>query len=269
MEKKMSNKEIETIIEASFQELEAVIKEGTCDSNIVIPNYRNDENKKQKKDEKRYSEQELKQIFIQKLRVCPSIYYSVETPSICEYNFTGDKKPNVKLDKNEEGKFLSSRIDVSLYDKENFNYNSPETNLISHIEFKFGQCELFCIQKDFLKLVCEQNTKDKKQHYFVHYVLSNSGNKKTKAAIFWKYRKSLEEISNDFKGKIDDIKQRFENIKVFIDFVGTGERYFFSFDDLYENLPFITIFELEAKNQKYIKGKNEEQKFSKWLNEHR
>ena len=79
----MSNKEIETIIEDSFRELETVIKEGTCESNIIIPNYRNDEkvkeeNKQKKKGEKRYSEQELKQIFIRRILNQNQLFFSVD-----------------------------------------------------------------------------------------------------------------------------------------------------------------------------------------------
>ena len=269
----MGNKEIETIIEDSFRELETVIKEGACESNIIIPNYRNDEkaneeNKQKKKGEKRYSEQELKQIFIRRILNQNQLFFSVETPSENIYNFKENPRvifPNENYD-NEDNNFLSARIDVSLYHKANFIEKKPEQNLMSHLEFKYGQCDKKNIQKDFLKLICENNGKNK--NYFIHYLYLkekeiNNRSKKTIAAIFSKYSRSIEGVKKEINNRhfsSKELEKRFEKVIIYINFIGLNKKYSFSMADL---LSIQDVFDKNPNSRKYVITEAE---FEEWKN---
>lgn len=216
----MEKNKIEEMIIESLKETAGLIKEGTCSSKIIIPDYRTRKNIKEEdvkegdEKEKRYSEQELKQIFLNQIEKDDSPFlYSVETPSKLLYSFK--EELNVSFEKKKEH-FLSSRIDVSLYD----NSNTAERQLVSHIEFKYGQCEKDAIQKDFLKLICE--SMDGIGNYFVQYLSSIQS--KTKYAIFNKYKESLKSIKDnnavsEKNQKIDDI-DKMKTVFVYVMFVG-------------------------------------------------
>ena len=216
----MEKNKIEEMIIESLKETAGLIKEGTCSSKIIIPDYRTRKNIKEEdvkegdEKEKRYSEQELKQIFLNRIENNPSVLYSVETPSKARYNFSEKKKPKVLFgDEHSEDNFLSSRIDVSLY--------NTKRELCSHIEFKYGQCEKDAIQKDFLKLICE--SMDGIGNYFVQYL--SSKRPQTKYAIFNKYIESLKSIKDnnadsEKNQKIDDIDQKMKTVFVYVMFVG-------------------------------------------------
>lgn len=124
-------------------------------------------------DLKRFSEQELKQIFIAQLKSSenPNIYYSVETPTLDGYKFSGDY-PEIlhHADRGQSGNF-----DLTIYDSNQVIQN--------HIEFKSGNPERKGITKDLLKLCnepfChevrnqlidpdEKTYKPGCQHYFIH-----------------------------------------------------------------------------------------------------
>lgn len=201
---------IENLIKETLRDIKHLYDGKDIESKIIFPNYSDDE--------PRYSEQELKCVFIKKLESL-GFYFSVETPSKYKYRFVDNDEPRVLL-KEEETKeiFQSSMIDLSLYDK--------GKNLISHIEFKHGQCPVFPVQKDLLKLLCESNTTE--NNYFVHYLdKSDSGTKKT---IFKKYKtaiKNIFETNNNIRNELD---VRLKKVFVLVLFAGMkSDENFFCF----------------------------------------
>lgn len=209
--------EIENLIKESLRDIRQLYEGKDIESKILFPKYSDNE--------PRYSEQELKCIFIKKLE-SRDFYFSVETPSQYKYRFVDNDEPRVLL-KGEEAKekeiFQSSMIDLSLYDK--------GKNLISHIEFKHGQCPVFPVQKDFLKLLCESDAIA--NNYFVHYLdKSDSG---TKKAIFNKYKIALRNISETNENISNELAERLKKVFVFVLFAGmkSDDNYFwFSLDTL-------------------------------------
>ena len=207
--------EIEELIKESLRDIRDLYNNETIDSKIIFPKYADKE--------PRYSEQELKCIFLKKIE-SSKFHYSVETPSNYKYRFVDNDEPRVLLkDENSKENFQSSMIDMSLYDK--------ERNKISHIEFKYGQCPVFPVQKDFLKLLCETDVAN--NNYFIHY-LGNSDDG-TKKAILEKYKTALKNISETNENIKDDLEKRLKTVFVFVLFAGmkTGDNYFcFSLETL-------------------------------------
>lgn len=201
-------KEIEDLIKEALRDIRKLYNNEMIDSKIFFPKYSDKE--------PRYSEQELKCIFLQKIE-SSNYYYSVETPSNYKYRFIDNDEPRVLL-KGEESKeyFQSSMIDMSLYDK--------DKNIISHVEFKYGQCPVFPIQKDFLKLISELDFS--KSNYFIHY-LGNS-DERTIKAIIGKYKSALMNIIEINGNNRDDFNRRLENVFVYVLFAGlkTGDNFF-------------------------------------------
>lgn len=210
-------KKIEELIVEALSKTAELINQGSCSgSKIITPHYREKEDREKTI---RCSEQELKQIFLNLIENDKTFYYSVETPSKHLYRFKDKAHPTVLFDEQEETeKHQSAMIDVSLY-----NSSNVEEDLLSHIEFKYGQCKIFPIQKDFLKLICESNSK--KRNYFVHYL--NPSDSGSKEAIFKKYEQAVEGIKKTNKN-IQDIDKKLENVIVFIMFIDLNEAFKFS-----------------------------------------
>jgi len=104
-------------------------------SKLIIPNYRESDNKKPKK---RISEQEFRFAFTAVLESKFNdldIYYSVETPTEFEYSFSGRGS-------------RSASTDLTLYDSE-------KIEKLCNIEFKAHIPEQQAIDKDIEKLVTE------------------------------------------------------------------------------------------------------------------
>lgn len=210
-------KEIEVLIIESLKDIKTLYlrdkdplyKNKTIDSKILFPKYSDNDI--------RYSEQELKCIFLKKIESL-GYYYSVETPSKYKYRFVDNDEPKVFLNEvDSQENYQSSMIDLSLYDE--------KQEKISHIEFKHGQCPVFPIQKDFLKMIFESDETEK--NYFVHY-LDNS-DRGTIAAILRKYNEALDNIKNDYKN-IPDLQAKREKVKVFVLFAGMkNDKNFFQF----------------------------------------
>ena len=79
---------IEDLIEKSFNDLiKALTTDGTS-SQLIFPKYRNKT--------VRYSEQELKQIFLRNVEEDGNYFYSVETPTEYVYCISNSEKPIVK-----------------------------------------------------------------------------------------------------------------------------------------------------------------------------
>lgn len=208
----MVNK-IQELIKDSLLEVKDLINSKNIKSRIIFPLYSDDSD-----DKNRYSEQELKIVFLNKIEAS-KFYYSVETPSKYAYRFK-DNLPKV-LFENESTteKYQSSMIDVSVYDE--------KKQIISHIEFKHGQCPEFPIRKDFLKLICESDKSHR--NFFVHYL--EKSNEQTRKAIFDKYQKSLEHIKI-FNSNISCFEEKLNNTFVYVAFIGLNKLYKCSLKDI-------------------------------------
>lgn len=205
--------DIEKLIEETIKDVKNLIKGNTIKSHIVFPEYSNGA--------PRYSEQELKNIFLNKIEAS-KFYYSVETPSKNTYRFK-DNLPKVLL-KNETSKkrFQSSMIDVSIYNE--------EKQIVSHVEFKHGQCPEFPIRKDFLKLICESDITHR--NYFVHYL--EKSDEQTRKSIFDKYLISLKDIKN-LNSNIPCFEEKLDKTFVYTAFIGLNELYKCSLKDIYND----------------------------------
>ena len=210
---------IENLIKESLETIIKLLKCGdSCDCKVVFPN--------DKKDKKRYSEQELKCIFLEKL--CNeqdiSYSYSTETPTKNVYRFA-NKTPLVSKELGIEG-YRSANVDVSIYEN---------NTILNHIEFKFGQPDIFPIRKDLLKLICENNSGDS---FFVHYWVTDSYEKGTQDRLLKKFNDAVNDILNnsgDNEFVIQRFKKRKNNVKVFLVFIVLNPinvyRYSFSLAD--------------------------------------
>ena len=175
---------IEEIIEKSFNDLiKAITTDGTS-SQLIFPKYRNKT--------VRYSEQELKQIFLKNVEEDKNYFYSIETPTEYGYRFSDTEMPLVKETHEKDDKYESARFDVSLYSKNN------KDDLLTHVEFKYGNPDKKSgICKDFLKLVSEVKFTNEKKNFFVHYlsVKEESGwESRTFPSLFSKYLDSVADI---------------------------------------------------------------------------
>ncbi len=150
-------------------------KHETADSRLIFPcYYEGGENK-----ETRISEQELRFLFIEQFnRYCDNVenpwdaYYSIETPTRWKYRFSGEEKPPTPHRVKEEGEEgQSAMVDVCIHDKKG--------RRICLIEFKFGNPEKFCFEKDLVKLQEESNLREESNQeeeavlcFFVHLLKS-------------------------------------------------------------------------------------------------
>ena len=181
---------IENIIEDSLKELKNRITQpstnidGNITSRLIFPQYRDKS--------ARYSEQELKQIFLHKIENNTNYFYSVETPTKHVYHFSDTEMPLVKENHEKDDKYESARFDVSLYSKNN------KDDLLTHVEFKYGNPDKKSgICKDFLKLVSEVKFTNEKKNFFVHYlsVKEESGwESRTFPSLFSNYLDSVADI---------------------------------------------------------------------------
>lgn len=181
---------IENIIEDSLKELKNRITQpstnidGNITSRLIFPQYGDKS--------ARYSEQELKQIFLHKIENNTNYFYSVETPTKHVYHFSDTEMPLVKENHEKDDKYESARFDVSLYSKNN------KDDLLTHVEFKYGNPDKKSgICKDFLKLVSEVKFTNEKKNFFVHYlsVKEESGwESRSFPSLFKKYREAVDDI---------------------------------------------------------------------------
>ena len=181
---------IENIIEDSLKELKNRITQPSTNtdknitSRLIFPQYRDKS--------ARYSEQELKQIFLHKIENNTNYFYSVETPTKHVYHFSDTEMPLVKENHEKDDKYESARFDVSLYSKNN------KDDLLTHVEFKYGNPDKKSgICKDFLKLVSEVKFTNEKKNFFVHYlcVKTEKGwESRTFPSLFSKYLDSVADI---------------------------------------------------------------------------
>jgi hypothetical protein len=205
----MEEEKIETIIENALKELLIIGKEDDENepkSRLLFPLYRKDEDNNQKP-RVRVSEQELRFLLAKKLEQ-ENIYYSVETPTDNLYRFK---------DTNSNGKQISARIDLCLYEKDR-----KRTHLI---ELKYDNVD---VTNDLEKLLREET----ERNYFIQFVNNRCQNKKklkTMESIEKKYRKALKEL-NDEKKIIEEAKS---TVIIFI-FIITENNGNFEKGDLYK-----------------------------------
>ena len=181
---------IENIFEDSLKELKNRITQpstnidGNITSRLIFPQYRDKS--------ARYSEQELKQIFLHKIENNTNYFYSVETPTKHVYHFSDTEMPLVKENHEKDDKYESARFDVSLYSKNN------KDDLLTHVEFKYGNPDKKSgICKEFLQLVSEVKFTNEKKNFFVHYlcVKTEKGwESRTFPSLFSKYLDSVADI---------------------------------------------------------------------------
>lgn len=147
----METKEhIERIISRTFEIVQSVYDnqkeaEGRKDgapiprSRIIYPKYR-------KENKTRFSEQELRFVFVEQLNEEISngwdVYYSIETPTIKRYKFKGEKEPKV-YGENEKGG-QSAQFDLVIHNN--------KFQRIALIEFKANNTLAQHHKKDFIKL---------------------------------------------------------------------------------------------------------------------
>ena len=146
----VEEKVVENLIEKSFDDLVKALTNNGTFGQLVFPKTRNKS--------ERYSEQELRQIFLRNVEEDKTYFYSIETPTEYGYRFSDTEMPLVKENHEKDDKYESARFDVSLYSKNN------KDDLLTHVEFKYGNPDKKSgICKDFLKLVSEVDlTKEKK-----------------------------------------------------------------------------------------------------------
>jgi len=102
-----------------------------------------------KRDGKRISEQELRQLFIEEFKVKhKKLYFSIETPTTAKYSFTNELN---EICVSENGQ--SALIDMCILEKES--EISNYTRLVN-IEFKHKNATETNISKDILKLMHEE-----------------------------------------------------------------------------------------------------------------
>ena len=214
---------IEDLIEKSFNDLiKALTTDGTS-SQLIFPKYRNKT--------VRYSEQELKQIFLKNVEEDKNYFYSIETPTEYVYCISNSDNPTVKEVHEKDDNYKSARFDVSLYNKD-YKVND---NILNHIEFKYGnpdQKNAIC--KDFLKLVSEVKFTNEKKNFFVHYlcVKTEKGwESKTFPSLFKKYCDSIVDIEKTLKNETN-LKNVTIYLLCFFEDSKSSSVYRFSLNDL-------------------------------------
>lgn len=248
----MKKEIVENLILQSLQETSQLIIDGTSRTHIIMPHYRAKINKEITI---RYSEQELKQVFLASLSGNQDLYYSVETPSKYIYSFKGTKAPKIEKLEKDADHFESARFDVSLYDSNNVE------DLCCHIEFKHENPQNFNISKDLLKLSHEIIECKYKKNFFVHYIVRESK--------LWK-SKSLPSVIKKYRKAINLKNMNLENLSsvwVYLMFVNIGdEKETFVYKFNLKNLDDLTLEPTNEsikawignkeiwKNQKYLKN---------------
>ena len=194
----VEEKVVENLIEKSFDDLVKALTNNGTFGQLVFPKTRNKS--------ERYSEQELRQIFLRNVEEDKTYFYSIETPTKYGYRFKDSK--NLEVDKShKKGEHQAARFDVSLYNN--------KYELLNHIEFKYGNPKKKTpICKDFLKLAIENKIEDKNDlSKVIVYLVCIHGKGKTAST----YHFSLADLKNYTVGtKYSDITDKlWLNEKIF------------------------------------------------------
>ena len=155
------------------------------DSAIVFPVYRDGK--------LRISEQETRFAFITEVikgnrgETNNKFLYSVETPTKRKYRFSPGKANASGTPKIDEDTGQSAMVDVCLYSKAGEKY---------YVEFKAKNVGGSAIEKDFLKLLCDD---ENAANYFVHTIYEMDDN--ILSSIANNYTKALESIRKKHKNE--------------------------------------------------------------------
>ena len=169
-------------------ELQSKADYKNTNTRLIFPCRYKVENNKPEKLETRVSEQELRFLFIEQFNqycqnskndLWKNAYYSIETPTEWSYKFSetteqqkDEKKVPHKVEQvKEDEKGQSAMIDVCIHD--------DTGKRICIIEFKYGNPEKFCFEKDLVKL-----EKEEKLSFFVHLLKSQRSD--TLGCVLWK-----------------------------------------------------------------------------------
>ena len=199
MEDEIVKKHIDVIITNTFNTISEVYrtqmenqKIGTYNNNssrIIFPLKRES---KDKKEEFRISEQELRFVFVEEFnKYCSKnwdAYYSVETPTSKRYDFSNKEKP-CKVD---YPKGQSAMVDFSIFLKE-----QDKLTRVALIEFKALNPDKQSYMKDYVKLLNE----DQKFVYFIMIV--KSANNRTIKSIAEKIKASYDNAGLDTEKKVE------------------------------------------------------------------
>ena len=199
MEDEIVKKHIDVIIKKTFNTISVVYrtqmenqKIGTYNNNssrIIFPLKRES---KDKKEEFRISEQELRFVFVEEFnKYCSKnwdAYYSVETPTSKRYDFSNKEMP-CKVD---YPNGQSAMVDVSIFLKE-----QDKLTRVALIEFKALNPDKQSYMKDYVKLLNE----DQKFVYFIMIV--KSANDRTIKSIAEKIKASYDNAGLDTEKKVE------------------------------------------------------------------
>ena len=116
------NMSIEELIKKSLKDLVSALTTDEACGKLIFP--------KARYKSERYSEQELKQIFLKNVEEDKTYFYSVETPTEYVYCISNSEKPIGKENHETGDHHRSGNYDVTLYSE-----NKIE-NLVTCIEFK-------------------------------------------------------------------------------------------------------------------------------------
>ena len=199
MEDEIVKKHIDVIITNTFNTISEVYrtqmenqKIGTYNNNssrIIFPLKRES---KDKKEEFRISEQELRFVFVEefnkKKKKNWDAYYSVETPTSKRYDFSNKEMP-CKVD---YPNGQSAMVDFSIFLKE-----QDKLTRVALIEFKALNPDKQSYMKDYVKLLNE----DQKFVYFIMIV--KSANDRTIKSIAEKIKASYDNAGLDTEKKVE------------------------------------------------------------------
>ena len=199
MEDEIVKKHIDVIITNTFNTISEVYrtqmenqKIGTYNNNssrIIFPLKRES---KDKKEEFRISEQELRFVFVEEFnKYCSKnwdAYYSVETPTRKRYDFSNKEMP-CKVD---YPNGQSAMVDFSIFLKE-----QDKLTRVALIEFKALNPDKQSYMKDYVKLLNE----DQKFVYFIMIV--KSANDRTIKSIAEKIKASYDNAGLDTEKKVE------------------------------------------------------------------
>ena len=156
---------VEKVINNTFETLVRIYNGGKGingefkGSRLIFPHY-----KKDRAEGIRVSEQELRFVFVEEFsKLCNDgsndYYYSVETPTEGDYNFSKEKDKPCATDR---GEGQSGNFDMAIHDK-----NGKKVCLI---EFKAHNVSQEKIEKDMVKLANTKEGDDNILRYFIHMV---------------------------------------------------------------------------------------------------
>lgn len=150
---------------------------GTSNEQLIFPSKFQADGKKEII---RYSEQELRFLFIEEFKIkYPDLYYSIETPTSGKFNL-GKKYETIKL----ENEGQSASLDMCIFEKISNKYKRK-----LNIEFKYKNSGIMNTGKDILKLIREEQ-----DGAFIQ-MLKNT-NKGTLVSVFKKLAQSLTDFTS-------------------------------------------------------------------------